>query len=421
MSRRKIAVVGLGAAGFQSVKALRENGYREDVDVYFKEASPLANPMLTTYYLSGKIPYEQMFPFGSPEEIRIRYRLTYHSGITATGLDRGKTLLFSDGSARRYDKILIATGAAPVIPLFCRIGSGRIFTMRTPGDAAAAAAFLERERPRHCVVIGASMAGVKVVEALEHRGIRCLLADMAARLFPLASTPWIGAEIARRLERRGVALCLGAPLNAVRDLGRVLEVTLGETTWQTDMLVLCMGTRPDVAWCQNAVDTDRGILAGDTMETSIQGVYAAGDCCQAREHQSGQQTVMGLWSNARRQGEVAGVNLAGGNRRYPGELLHNITHFMGMDFVSAGDTTLEGESAFCRARDGSWEMETIFRDGVPAACNILGNSAVGGILKAMLAKQIVSGVPGLDLMRKGLLEQQGLDRASLVRLGGEKR
>jgi len=419
VSHQRIAVVGFGAAGFHGVKALRENGCQDPVDVYFREVTPLANPMLTTYYLEGKISYAQMFPFGTAKEISDRYGLTIYPGVAATGLLKDKTLRLSNGSQRQYDHILIAAGAEPVVPAFCE-GSSRIFTMRSPDDAVKAEGFLQQRKPGHCIVVGASMAGIKVVEALEGLGVRCLLADAATRVFPLASTPRIAEEIEKRLEQKGLEIILGASLNAVRESDGMLEVELGETTVKTDMLVLCIGTRPEVGWCRDALDTDRGILVADTMETSLSGVYAAGDCAQGREIQSGKQTVLGLWPNARRQGEVAGANIAGQNRKHSGELLHNITHFMEMEFAGIGDPALEGESVYYRARDGSWEMEAILRDGVLSACNILGNSPVGGMLKASLARQGNCETKGLDSLRKGLLCKRGLDRALLTRLGGDR-
>jgi len=428
----RIAIVGFGAAGLHGLKAVRANGSEAKIDIFSRAKEPAANPMLTTYYLSGKISYEQLFPLGTQEEISKQYRADFKGGVEIIGLDAAsKALYFSDGSRERYGRILIATGAAPVVPPFCKIGSRRVFTMRTPQDAIAIKKFVETEKPRHCVVAGASMVGIKAAESMDMLGVPYTLADLAPGIFPHAATPAIAKEIARRLICRGADLRLGAGITGLKEYGGKLEVRFGDRVQETDMLILCLGTRPDVGWCEGQLDLDKGILVADTMETSVPGIFAAGDCCQALELQSGRLRPLGLWASARRQGEAAGGNMAGGDFRYRGDILQNITRFMDMDFVSAGDVSIPGESVFFRPRDKKWEMEAIFKDGALCAFNILGNVSAGGVLTASLAKLVkltknvlenISGtgdLSALDAIRKGILSRHGLEGSLIDRLSGQ--
>ena len=79
------------------------------------------------------------------------------------------------------------------------------------------------------------------------------------------------------------------------------------------------------------------------METSVKGIYAAGDCAEGKNLQTGQPQLIGLWANAACQGRCAGSNMAGMQAEYEGNIIHNITHFMDMDFVSLGDRGTAGE------------------------------------------------------------------------------
>jgi len=91
------------------------------------------------------------------------------------------------------------------------------------------------------------------------------------------------------------------------------------------------------------VTVNKGIVVDHDMQTSVPGIYAAGDCCEGEELQSNTSMIIGLWANAAHQGATAGANMAGGKAEFDGNFLHNITHFMGMDFVGFGDVRTQGE------------------------------------------------------------------------------
>ena len=110
-----------------------------------------------------------------------------------------------------------------------------------------------------------------------------------------------------------------------------------------DIVGLCIGTRAITETVQGEVEIGRGIVVDDHMRTSVPGIYAAGDCCEGNNLESGQNQIIGLWANANHQGETAGINMAGGDMAYKGNILHNITHFMNMDFIGFGDNRMQGE------------------------------------------------------------------------------
>ena len=107
----QFAIIGFGCAGYHALAAIREAGCDVPVDIYTETAMPPYNPMLTTYYVAGKLPYEGMFPFGSLEDIRARYDANVITGARVASVDAaGHLVCLADGSRRQYDKILVATG-----------------------------------------------------------------------------------------------------------------------------------------------------------------------------------------------------------------------------------------------------------------------------------------------------------------------
>ncbi len=125
------------------------------------------------------------------------------------------------------------------------------------------------------------------------------------------------------------------------------------------------------------------------METSVPGIYAAGDCCEEINLQTGKTAVIGLWANAAMQGACAGADMAGDHADCPGNILHNITRFFDMDFISLGDITLPG----CKHLFDCPEFfVSLVMDGnTLQSVNVVGNYRVSGILKHHLVKQLTGG------------------------------
>ena len=159
----QIAILGFGCAGYHCLKTLRAYGSDAQVDVYTDTDLPPCNPMLTTYYVKGKIPYEALFPFGSMEDIQKELHFTWFPKTLVEKLDAStKTLTLPDGTQRRYDKILLATGTHAFSPPVGDLPAERVFTMRTVRDATHLRDALSQHRYRRVLVTGAMMVGIKL-------------------------------------------------------------------------------------------------------------------------------------------------------------------------------------------------------------------------------------------------------------------
>ena len=122
---KKFAIVGFGAAGYKAAQEARRLDPEAQIDVYSDTNTAPYNPMLTTYYVKGAIPYEALFPFGSLEKITKELNINFYADTPVTGvIPEEKTLRFADGSSKQYDKILFSTGASAVMPP-CRASTCR--------------------------------------------------------------------------------------------------------------------------------------------------------------------------------------------------------------------------------------------------------------------------------------------------------
>ncbi len=413
----RYAIIGFGTAGYHAAQAIRERDKAGGIVVYSDTGLAPYNPMLTTYYIFGKLPRSGLFPFGPLEGIADRLGLAFHHERVVKVRARDLTVE-TEGGAERYDRILIATGATAFAPPVKGLARSDAFLMRTVDDAQRLKDRLDRGDVKSAVVVGASMAGIKVVEVLEKYGVQVCLADLAPHIFPLAAYPEVSAAIERRVARRGIDLRFGATIDhmEVRE-GKNMAVMTDGAQVPADLVSLCIGTRAATQVVQGEVEIDRGILIDERMETSAPGVYAAGDCAQGANLESGERQIIGLWANANRQGAAAGANMAGGEARFEGNILHNITHFMGMDFIGFGDNRIQGELLEQGSLDGDGlYVRAVIAGGKVAGANILDSCRISGILKNYMLRLFTGEGGGVPDYQRSMLLQAGLTAGFIDRM-----
>lgn len=405
----RYAIIGFGTAGYHAAQAIRERDKAGEIVVYGDTGLAPYNPMLTTYYIFGKLPRSGLFPFGPLEAIADRLGLAFRHERVVKVRARDLTVE-TEGGVERFDKILIATGATAFAPPVKGLAEEDSFLMRTVDDAQRLKDRLDRGDVKSAVVVGASMAGIKVVEVLEKYGVQVCLADLAPHIFPLAAYPEVSAAIERRVAKRGIDLRFGATIDhmEVRE-GKNMAVMTDGAQVPADLVSLCIGTRAATQVVQGEVEIDRGILIDESMETSAPGVYAAGDCAQGANLESGERQIIGLWANANRQGAAAGANMAGGAARFEGNILHNITHSMDMDFIGFGDNRIQGELLEQGSLDGDGlYVRAVVAGGKVAGANILDSYRISGILKNYMLRLFTGEGGGVPDYQRAMLLQAGL-------------
>ena len=373
----------------ESVKAARDSGFEGDISIVSGNAEPSYNPMLITYFASGKIGYDKLFPYGDNDDFFEKYEAKFWHGHSARLFDTKKRVVETDGRLGLiYDKCVIATGASPVVPPPFSEIKDEIYTLRTLYDALKFKELLSSSKKR-ALVVGASMVGIKAVEALVEAGFDVTLADFAGYIFPLASHRNCACLIHDSLEKKGVKLMFDSLAERVEKTQDGYRVFFkgNEVPAETDHIVMCVGVRPNISFInRDQIQIDKGIVVNDFMETSADGVYAAGDVCQSRDISTGETQVIGILSNARMQGRVAGQNAAGKKTRFAGSLPHNITHFFDTDFICIGDT--EGGDYVYEDSDAAGDRycRLVFKEGKLTGVNILNIPEISGTLKYHLTK-----------------------------------
>lgn len=417
---KTVAIIGLGCAGFSAAKAVREADPKRSIHIYSDTDEAPYNPMLTTYYASGKIREDEMFPLGNLEDIsrELNAKIMCLSPVVSLRAQT-REIVLENGNIECYDDIIIASGASAVVPPIKNLPSRGIYTMRTASDARRLERVLESGVKR-AIVVGAQMVGIKVVELLMKRGIKTLLVDMETQMFPASAYETTASIITDKLMGKGVELKLGTAIRTVEECENGLCSGFSDgSSAESDIVVFCSGIRPNIGFVdKNEIEVGVGIKTDLHMQSNVPHIYAAGDCCETLNVLTGKNAYIGLWANSMMQGRIAGNNVVGKREKYQGNLIHNITHYMDTDFISVGDIKSEGKRIFWEKPDGSWRLEATMLDGKMRALNILDNANIAGPVKAVLVHQAAHPDETMSGATKLLLARNGIPAKIIAQLGG---
>ena len=324
MDQRTIVIVG-GVAGGASAatRARRMNEHAEIILLEKDEHVSFANCGLP-YHIGEEIPERGSLLVATPEFLEKRFRLDVRVRQEVLSIDReSKTIEVADriqGSTyrQRYDKLILAPGASPIVPPMKGVDAKNVQTLRNLADTDRIKSFVDAESTKRVVVVGAGFIGLEMVEQLVRRGIAVDLVELQPQVLPL-----FDAEMARPLEdellKHGVGLHLGKSLEEIQvgDDGIANEVRLSDgTTLETNLVVLGIGVRPNTTLAENCglqIGEGGGISINVHLQTSDPDIYAVGDAVEYLYRPTGKPLKVALAGPANRAGRLAGQHAATDN------------------------------------------------------------------------------------------------------------
>jgi len=322
----KIVIIG-GVAGGASA-ATRARRLSEEAEIVLFERGPdvsFANCGLP-YYLGGEIADREKLLVAKPVLLTGRYRLDVRTRNEVESIDRAARIVrVRDLHAERryeeaYDKLIVATGAAPLRPPIPGIDLPGVFTLRNLEDVDRIKAVVD-QGIRSAVIVGAGFIGLELAENLVRRGIDTTVVELQDQVLPPLDRE-MTTPLAERLRARGVALRLGESAEAFEPTLAGLRVRLksGESL-ETGLVLLGIGVRPESRLAADAglaVGPRGGIRVDEHMRTSDPDIYAVGDVAEVKDYVTGEPVQIPLAGPANRQGRIAADHIFGRESRFRG-------------------------------------------------------------------------------------------------------
>ncbi len=307
-----VVIIGGGAAGLAAADMLRRRGYDGPVTMLSRdESGPVDRPNLSKDFLAGTAK-EDWIPLRSDDFYTDqKIDLVLRANVASIDLKQRQVQL-DNGHAHKFEALLIATGAEPVKIDVPGAAASQVLYLRTFADSKAIVA--RAESAKSVVVVGASFIGLEVAASLRTRKLDVHV--VAPEPEPLARVmgPEVGRVIRRIHEEHGVVFHLGKTV-AKAD-GRKVVLSDGATI-DADFIVLGVGVRPAIQLAEQAgLTIDRGIAVNEYLETSVSGVFAAGDIARWPDRYSGERIRVEHWVVAERQGQTAAKNILGETDRF---------------------------------------------------------------------------------------------------------
>ncbi len=325
-------IVGGVAAGTKTAAKLKRRDRAAEVKIITKDRDISYAGCGLPYYVGGGIQNRSDLIVNTPESFSALTGVEVETGVEATALDAAAhevSVRRADGACgtERYDKLVIATGAAPFVPPVPGTDLEGVFCVRTPDDAEGLRAYVEGNACRRAVVAGAGFIGLEVAENLAARGLAVTVIDAASQILPNIFDTEMAAWATRQLRASGMRVLTGTALAAIEPgagaaSGRAAGVRTAGGTLPADVVVLAIGIRPATAWLEGSgIETLKGcILVDETMRTNLPDVYAAGDCAEVRNALTGAPQWSAMGSTANISGRALAKTLTGAPTPYPGVL-----------------------------------------------------------------------------------------------------
>ncbi len=333
----KHIILGNGPAGVVAAETLRRAAPADEILLVGNEDAPPYSRMAIPYLLEGNIDESGTY-LRKADGHFAGLCIAQQRGRAVAVNSEKQTILFDDGHFESYDRLLIATGSHPVRPPIPGIDLPAVQTCWTLEDARAIA---DLARPGSRVLqLGAGFIGCIIMESLVKRGVHLTVVELGDRMVPRMMTPEAGSMIKRWVEKRGVRVVTRAGVERIEP-GASTPLTVTLTTGDQidcELLIVAAGVAPNVAFLEGTdVHVAKGILVDDTMQTSVPGIYAAGDVAEAPDLFSGRHLVAAIQPNAADQARIAALNMAGQTARMSGVLAINVLDSMGMISSSFGE------------------------------------------------------------------------------------
>jgi NAD(P)H-nitrite reductase large subunit len=330
----KYIIIGNSAAAIGCVSGIRSVDKDSQITLISDEPHFTYSRPLISYWLKGSVSDEKMYYRES--DFYEKNNCTTLLGKKVVKIDSAaKNVVIDDGSTLEYDKLMVATGSSPFVPPVEGLNEAQnSFTFMTWDSVKEVKAAVKKDSK--VVIMGAGLIGLKAAEGIHEICEDITVVDMADRILPSILDKKGADFVQKHIEKEGIKFILNDAASAVK--GNTISLKSGKELIY-DVLIVAVGVRPNTGLVKDAGGSvNRGIVTDNRQATTLDGVYSAGDCTECLDICTGQNKILALLPNAYMQGEIAGINMAGGDKTFDTAMPMNAIGFFGLHMITAGST-----------------------------------------------------------------------------------
>ncbi|OIQ81194.1 nitrite reductase [mine drainage metagenome] len=367
MDKKRLVVVGNGMAGIRTVEELLKLAPDlYDITVFGDEPRVNYNRIMLSPMLSGEKTFTDIVL--NDAEWYAANGISLRSGIRVSAIDRAAGKVITEAAeAVPYDRLLLATGARPIILPVPGAQLPQVVSFRDVDDVAL---MIEAAKPgARAVVIGGGLLGLEAANGLNARGMSVTVVHLMDTLMERQLDAAAGALLQKALEDRGLRFRMKAVTDSILGREKVEGIRFKDGAEEpADLIVMAVGIRPNTELAANGgIKCDRGVIVDDLLRTSDPAIVSVGECVQHRGHCYG--LVAPLFDMAK----VCAAHLAGVEAMpYEGTVTATRLKVTGIELFSAGDFIGNAQTEDILYKD--------IQAGIYKKLVLRGNTLVGAVL-----------------------------------------
>jgi len=381
-------IIGNGVAGVTAALNIRKFDDAGEIVVITDEDIPFYSRMRLPEYLSDSVTETKLILFNDTWYEGHNIRLATNRRVLSLDVIK-KQVILDNRTSITYDKLLLATGGRASMPPLQGSDLAGVFTLRNVSDARKIKQYAKNIR--EAIILGGGVLGLEIGNALQKISKSVTIVEFFPRLLPRQMDDAGSLVFRMKLESLGLRFILNARAEEVLGRDSAAGLRLGDKTILSgQMLVISAGVTPNTSiLADSGLTLNRGVPVNDRMETGLPDIYAAGDAAEHRNRN------YGIWPAAEKQGEVAGINMAGGNALYEGTIPSNSITVAGIEVISFGDIDVDCTmpSLQYKNEESGIYRKLVVKDNCVAGCILCGDmSGRKEIMSAIREKQPISAV-----------------------------
>ena len=341
----KVVIIGGGAGGISTASNIRKLDEEIEITVFTRDRYVSYSPCAIPYVISNTIPSFEDIVMRSPEDYaKKNIEINLETEVTAVDKDKKEITYVKDNVEKKmkYDKLVLATGGSPFVPPMKGVDLEGVFKIRTLDDGKEV-----KEYAKNCksaLVTGAGLIGIEIAYAFKEMGLEVTLCEMLPQIVPRSLDPDMSRIIEGYLESEGIRLMLGQPITELKgEDGKVKTAVFDDgTEVDAEMIILSTGVRAELTLANMiGCETGRwGIIVSEQMETSVEDVYAVGDCVESFSAILKANTISQLGTTAVRQAKTLAKTITGRKSKFNPVLNSMVTKVGRLEFGAVALTTI---------------------------------------------------------------------------------
>lgn len=340
----KVIIIGGIAAGMSAAAKFKRLSPNDDVVVYEKGDIVSFGACGLPYYVGGFFDDSNEMIARTPEAFR-EAGVEIHTKHEVTNVDFSnkkvtvKNLNTNEVLEESYDKLMIASGARAIIPPIKNIDLENVVTLKSMDDGNKLRELMSKEENKKIAIIGAGFIGLEAAEAAKHRGKEVTVIQLQDRVLQEVFDKDITDLLEEELRENGVNLLLSETVTELIGDGKVSKVKTNKREIEADIVILATGVKPNTGFlnCDEIKMIRNGAIVVDKYgRTSVEDVYAAGDCATINSLITDREIYVPLATGANKLGRIVGENLAGQNNSFQGSMASSCIKVMDMEAARTG-------------------------------------------------------------------------------------